>query len=140
MLQGIFKSKELSFEPFMLEFSQRLLGVSDRVMEPTKRTSKDAKTPSFVKQVIRDIYTSLSGENLVDMSLSTLNGVTSVFNGIHGPLSVDGLYLWLRSILTVATTTSLFGSHNPMSSHPELIDFYWYCQSRASNLHISNNL
>jgi hypothetical protein len=76
----------------MLQFSQRLLGVSDKVMEPTRREPEDAKAPSFVQQVIKEIYTSLSGESLVDMNLSTLNGFASVLNGISDAFSVDGLY------------------------------------------------
>jgi hypothetical protein len=115
----------------MLQFSQRLLGVSDKVMEPTRREPEYAKAPSFVQQVIKEIYTSFSGESLVDMNLSTLNGFASVLNGISGAFSVDGLYRWLRSTLTLATTDSIFGSHNPMKLQPELIGLYWYVVYRS---------
>ena len=125
LLQIIFRSKNLSFEPFMLEFSQRLLGVSDKVMEPTKPKPEHAKKPSFVQQVIKEIYSSLSGECLMAMNLSTLNGVASVLNAVNDTVSVNGLYIWLRSILTLATTDSLFGKHNPMRLQPHLISLYW---------------
>jgi len=125
LLQSIFRSKDLSFEPFMLEFSQRLLGVSDKVMEPTRRQQQDPKAPSFVQQVIKEICVSLSGQALVDMDLCTLNGFASMLNGINETFSVDALYFWLRSTLTLATTNTLFGSHNPMRSQPDLGGLYW---------------
>lgn len=109
----------------MLEFSQRLLGVSDKVMERTRRQQQHPKAPSFVQQVIKEIYISLSGQALVDMNLCTLNGFASMLNGINDTFSVEGLYTWLRSTLTLATTNTLFGSHNPMRSQPELSSLYW---------------
>jgi hypothetical protein len=110
----------------MLEFSQRLLGVSDKVMEPTKRELKDAREPSFVQQVLKEIHTSLTGDSLIQMNLSTLNRFVSTVNDISDAFAVESLYVWLRSILTMATTNSLFGSHNPMRSRPDLIGLYWY--------------
>jgi hypothetical protein len=109
----------------MLEFSQRLLGVSDKVMEPTRRQQQDPTAPSFVQQVIKEIYVSLSGQALVDMDLCTLNGFASMLNGINETFSIEGLYIWLRSTLTLATTNTLFGSHNPMRSQPDLGGLYW---------------
>jgi hypothetical protein len=133
LLQSVFRSKELSFEPFMFEFSQRLLGVSDQVMEPTRRKPETAKTPSFVQQVIKEIYTSLSGETLLDMNISTLNGFISTLNDVQDAISLDDLYKWLRSTLTIATTNSLFGSHNPMRLDQDLIDSYWQVVCRSSS-------
>jgi hypothetical protein len=104
----------------MLEFSQRLLGVSDKVMEPTRRQQQDPKAPRFVQQVIKEIYISLSGQSLVDMNLCTLNGFVSMLNGINDTFSVECLYTWLQSTLTLAITNTLFGSRNPMRSQPEL--------------------
>jgi hypothetical protein len=109
----------------MLDFSQRLLGVSDKVMEPTRRQEQDPKVPSFVQQVIKEIYISFSGQALVVMNLSTLNGFASMLNCINDTFSVESLYTWLRSTLTLATTNTLFGSHNPMRSQPDLSGLYW---------------
>ncbi|KAE9372552.1 cytochrome P450 [Stipitochalara longipes BDJ] len=134
LLQSVFRCKELSFEPFMLEFSQRLLGVSDKVMEPTRRKPENAKAPSFVQQVIKEIYTSLSGGSLVHMNLNTLNSFASVLNSIHDTTLVEGLYVWLRSTLTLATTNSMFGAYNPMRLQPHLIDFYWDFENNLTPL------
>jgi hypothetical protein len=60
------------------------------------------------------------------MNLCTLNGFASMLNSIGDTFLVDGLYTWLRSTLTLSTTNTLFGSHNPMRSQPDLSDLYWY--------------
>jgi len=129
LIRKVFRSKSLSFEPFMLEFSQRLLGVSDEVMEPTRRRPKDAKEPCFVQQIIKEIHTSLTGEALDQLNLATLNSFAVIFNDTDDSFGIDSLYTWLRSILTTATTDSLFGSHNPMRTDPNLMDSYWYVSS-----------
>ncbi len=94
-------------------------------MEPTRRQQQDLKAPSFVQQVIKEMYLSLSGQALVDMNLCRLNGFASMLNGINQTFSIEGLYVWFRSTLTLATTNTLFGSHNPMRSQPDLSGLYW---------------
>lgn len=124
-LQSVFRSNCLSFEPFMLEFSQRLLGISNKIMEPTRR-KLNTNSPRFVHQVIQEIHTSLTGKALTELSLHTLNSFVPAVNNISSPCTIQSLYIWLRSTLTMATTDSLFGLHNPMRSDPKIIHSYWY--------------
>lgn len=99
-----------------------------------KRTQKAL---SFVQQVIKEIYTSLSGQDLGELNLSTVNGIADVLNRIDDTFVVDGLYIWLRSTLTMATKNSLFGSHNPMKGLTDQIGLYWYVDSKISCLPIT---
>ncbi|TVY15750.1 Cholesterol 7-alpha-monooxygenase [Lachnellula arida] len=125
LVQKVFRSNDFSFEPFMIEFSQRLLGASDETMEPTRRTPKDPMEPSFVQEVLKEIHTSLTGEALNELNLATLNSFAATINAAEDPFRIESLYVWLRSNFTIATTDHLFGPHNPMRSSPNMVESYW---------------
>lgn len=125
LIQKVFRSNDFSFEPFMIEFSQRLLGASDETMAPTRRTPKDPTEPSFVQEVLKEIHTSLTGEALNQLNLATLNSFAATMNAAEDPFRIESLYIWLRSNFTIATTDHLFGPHNPMRSKPNMVESYW---------------
>lgn len=125
LVQSAFRNKQLSFEPFMVEFSQRMLGVSDETMGPIKNIPADEKAPSFLRDFIKEIHTAMMGEHLQQINASALNDVASTLNGV-GVVKPESLYLWLREMLTLATCNALMGDHSPFRSNPQLIDPLWY--------------
>ena len=104
-------------------------------MEPTRRQTGEKGQKYFVRQIIEEIHTLLTGQALIEMNLKTLNCFVLAINDIADTLALDGMYVWLRSALTLATTNALFGSYNPMRSYSELVRFYWY----VSNIICSSN-
>jgi hypothetical protein len=119
LAQSAFRNKDLSFEPFELEFSKRILGISDDTMGNVKR-------PGFMAGFHKAVHAALVNEHLHKMNAVMLNEIATFVNGIDGVFEVDSLYLWIRSTLTMATSNMLLGSHNPLKRDPTLVDSLWY--------------
>jgi hypothetical protein len=124
LVQNAFRSKNLSFEPFMIEFVQGMLGVSNETMNRIK-TPATAERPSFIGAAIKEMHSAMLGEHLHKMNAHALGHVAASINKIGKEFETQSLYFWLRSMMTVATTKSLLGSHNPVSSDPTLVDSLW---------------
>jgi hypothetical protein len=124
LVQSAFRSKNLSFDPFMVEFAQSMLGVSDATMVPIKFAG-DEKQPGFLDVFVREIHGAMVGEHLHKMNTDALREVASALNGLEKTFEPSSLYLWLREMMTIATCNALLGSHNPMIKDPSLIDSLW---------------
>lgn len=124
MSQSAFRSKDLSFEPFMVEFAQRMLGVSDEVMVPMAKPATE-KEPHMLREFVKVIHESLIGESLHKTNIAALGGIAASINGIEKCFAPDSLFLWLRDTLTLATSDALFGSRNPLKTNTSLIDSLW---------------
>jgi hypothetical protein len=137
LVQSAFRNKHLSFEPFMVEFSQRMLGVSDETMRPIKNIPADEKAPSFLREFVREIHTAMMGEHLNKMNASALNQVASTLNSLE-IIKPESLYLWLRQMLTLATCNALLGNHSPFIDNPGLVDELWYVPIFLGSLPTNN--
>lgn len=124
MVHNAFRNKKLSFDPFTLEFAQRMLGVSDETMVPV-RFAGDEKNPSFLSEFVHEIHGAMVGEHLHRMNADALNGVASTINGLGKSLEIDSLYYWVRNTMTVATCDALLGVHNPVKVGSELVQALW---------------
>ena len=135
LAQSVFRSKDLSFFPFMVEFSQKMLGVSDETMEPIKNIPKEAENqndPPLLQDFVKEIHTAMMGEHLHRMNADALNNVADSLNDIGNVLALDSLYLWLRGMMTLATCNALMGSHSPFRTDHSLIDALWYATSHSA--------
>ncbi|KUJ10373.1 cytochrome P450 [Mollisia scopiformis] len=124
MAQNAFRHKNLSFDPFTLEFAQRMLGVSDETMVPVSFAG-DEKNPSFLSEFVKEIHNAMSGQYLHKMNADALNGVAVSINGLGKTFETESLFYWLRKTMTVATADALFGSHNPVKSDSDLVQALW---------------
>jgi hypothetical protein len=124
LVQSAFRNKHLSFEPFMVEFSQRMLGISDETMGPIKNIPADEKAPSFLREFVREIHAAMMGEHLHKMNACALNQVASTLNSLDVVKS-ESLFLWLRQMLSLATCNALMGDHSPFTDNPNLVDELW---------------
>jgi hypothetical protein len=124
LAQSAFRHKNLSFEPFVVEFAQRMLGVSNETMEPVRFPGDETRL-SFVGEFSKAIHGAMAGEYLHKMNADALNQVAASLNAIKGTFETDSLYLWIRTMMTVATCNALLGSKNPMIEDPSLVDALW---------------
>ncbi|KAE8450494.1 hypothetical protein EG329_006224 [Mollisiaceae sp. DMI_Dod_QoI] len=124
MAQNAFRNKNLSFDPFTLEFAQRMLAVSDETMVPVSFPG-DEKTPSFLSEFVREIHGAMVGKYLHKMNADALNEVAVTVNRLGETFETESLYYWLRKTMTVATTDALLGSHNPLKHDSSLVDALW---------------
>ena len=129
LVQSAFRSKSLSFEPFMEDFAERMLGVSDENMKLIRSKPEDEKVPSFMRDFFDDVHTAMAPQHLHKMNAEALNNVAVTVNSLGDNLGLESLWIWLRTTLTVATSTALYGSHNPLLADPSLVDDLWYGRS-----------
>jgi hypothetical protein len=119
LAQSAFRNKDLSFEPFELEFAQRVLGLSNEDMAPVR-------VPGVMGGFHRAVHSALAAEHLHKMNEAMLNEVATHMNRLDGTFEVGSLYLWIWSTLTMATAHMLYGSHNPLKQDPTLVDSLRY--------------
>jgi hypothetical protein len=124
MAQAAFRHKNLSFDPFTLEFAQRMLSVSDETMIPV-RFAGDEKTPSFLHEFVKELHGSMVEKHLNKMNGNVLHTVAVTINEFGKTFETNSLYYWLRTMMTLATSDALFGSHNPLKFDPSLVDALW---------------
>ncbi|CAG8982251.1 hypothetical protein HYALB_00004485 [Hymenoscyphus albidus] len=124
MCQYAFRSKDLSFEPHMVEFFQRMLNVSDATISLLKIPAGE-KEASMLRESSKAIHESLTGENLHRTNLKALESISLIINGIDGCFTSDSLFRWLRLTLTLATSDALYGSQNPFRINKSLIESLW---------------
>jgi hypothetical protein len=108
----------------MIEFAQKMLGVSDETMIPIKDPG-DQNRPGYLDIFVREIHGAMVGEHLHKMNTHALNEVAITFNRLGKSFVASSLYLWLREIMTIATCNALLGSHNPMKDNEMLVDALW---------------
>jgi hypothetical protein len=113
------RSRTLSFEPHVADFIEKLTDVGDHTM-------KIYNNPAFFSRWIKIVYSSLTGEHLLAVNSSALKVVASSLNDIPAEdTAMSDLFIWTRDLLTLASTTSLFGSKNPWRTDAKLFEGYW---------------
>lgn len=117
-IQSAYRNKNLSFEPFMVEFSQRMLAISDETMGFIRKQD-------FLPEVTKQVHSSMLRDHVHRMNVNALDDLAQCMNAAGTTLELDSLYLWLRDILTMATCHALFGSRNPLRAEPSLQDAVW---------------
>jgi hypothetical protein len=119
LISAATRCKELTFEPFVLEFTTGVLGLSKRHIEVYSK-------PGFLESVTPVVHSSMTGDELRKMMARGLTRLSSVLNAIKPgtTLEVDNSLRWFRDVMSQAIMYSLFGKNNPMG--PEEIAALWY--------------
>ncbi|KAK0635126.1 cytochrome P450 [Bombardia bombarda] len=135
LIQAAMRSRSLSFEPFMNEFAQKMVALTDAEWAPV---------PALTPQFIKTIHASLTGDHLAKMNLVALNNHVAFFlNKVIPPtsfsacLEIPDLYAHLKTLVTLATADGLYGpdpATNPFRARPSLIDDLWDFDSGLFNL------
>lgn len=121
IVQSAYRKKTLSFEPFAAEFAQRELLLSDRVQDKLKNTN-------LVPDFFAAIHPAMTGDHLHRMNANALNYISKDINKISGQGSLEhaNLWLWLRDLVTMATSEALYGSKNPLRQDRSLLEDVWW--------------
>ncbi|KAK3315037.1 cytochrome P450 [Apodospora peruviana] len=119
LIQASLKNKNLSFDPFMVEFGKLMLGFSDAEWNPLVNQQ-------LVDDFVRAIHGAMLGEHLHKMNATALKYIAERLDQIGTqPLKVDNLYMWTRQLVTMATAEALYGHANPAREAPEFLDDIW---------------
>jgi len=115
-------------EPLVTEFVARIEDLS----EPAKKAYHEG----LQSKAIHLFAASLSGSERKKMAATALQELIRLLPGPCLPegdkpdmcknVQTEDLWLWLRGITTISTTSSLMGKeNNPWSKDPSLVESYW---------------
>ncbi|KAK2673854.1 Cytochrome P450 superfamily [Fusarium oxysporum f. sp. vasinfectum] len=110
LIQSALKNNDISFDPFLVEFSKAMWGLSQNAGDLIS-------DKEYLKTGLSIIQSTLMGEPLHRLNLSALTRLMTYLNPIKpgGALEAPDVFIWLRDILTDATATALFGVKNPLT-------------------------
>lgn len=102
-----------------------MLGMSDKSYVAFRDTPE---RPSLVPEFFEALHLTVRGEPLHRMNANALNYISARLDFMAGEktIGVDNFYLWLRELMTMATTTALLGKGNPLLHDPDLVNHLWY--------------
>ncbi|KAM5357481.1 hypothetical protein ACJZ2D_016220 [Fusarium nematophilum] len=121
IVQSAYRNKRLCFEPFAVEFAQRELAISDETFKIVQETN-------LVPEFFTVIAPAMTGSNLHRMNANALKYVSKqleVSGGSNEALQVPNLFLWVRDLMTLATTEAMYGPENPVRKNPSMVDDLW---------------
>lgn len=96
LAQAAFRSKDMSFDPFVIAFTQKMTGLSDEAMEPIKYLPEDDKEPCVLHDVVKEIHAAMvSIIQLLDKCLQRFEQLS--FVKIFSSMLICGLHLDWRA-------------------------------------------
>jgi hypothetical protein len=123
LISAALRCTSLSFDPFIVLFSQNALAASAEDMERFK-------DPEYLHNAKKPFYPSMSGEPLRGVISAALKKISGELNGLAtggGVCDVPGIGDWLRDTISQAIMAGLYGSHNPITLE-RLQDVWWVPQ------------
>lgn len=119
LISAAMRNRNLSFDPFSLEFASGAMGMTKEHVEIFSR-------PGNMDEVNRVIHAALSGDNVYRMNVRALKDIaaelSSVPSGDEG-LRVPDCATWLRNVIALATMTAMFGKNSPFTAD-DVPDFW----------------
>ncbi|KAK1982475.1 cytochrome P450 [Colletotrichum cereale] len=121
LVQSVFRNRNLSFEPFAVEFAQRELGFSNAVL-------KKIQESTLVPDIFDGIHKSMATDNLRRMNANALAYISDALDDVckgSEAYEATNFFIWMRDLMTMATTEALYGPHNPLRNDASLMDDIW---------------
>jgi hypothetical protein len=137
LIQQVLRARTASFEAFSVEFVEKVFAIS-------KEAFSKLNTPTVYPDFTEAIHVSFQTESLHKMNMRWMTCFAQKINPIgagkpvidtqnagkehittDGTLEVDNFWLWTRDVMSLATTKSLYGDHDPFSQDKSLLDAIW---------------
>ena len=126
LAQSALRAKTASFEPFESDFSQKTIGLS-------KAAAAKTTQPGVLPGLNEVIHVSLRPSSVHAMNVQALTFISRTLDHIgREGIEAPNLYLWLRDLITMATTRALYGKENPFEKDPKLSQLHWCILSLPS--------
>jgi hypothetical protein len=111
LIQSAMRNNDISFDPFLIEFSKGMSGLNKRQVEIVARDE-------VMKDLLDTIHSALRGEPLNRLNIAALTRLMGMLNSIQptSPLVVSDAFLFIRDHATEATMAALFGEMNPFTA------------------------
>ncbi|KAK0646535.1 cytochrome P450 [Cercophora newfieldiana] len=109
LIAAAMRNRELSFDPFAIDFAEGLLGIERKYVDGL------FATPGWVQTMTDTIHAALAGENVRAMKAACYREVAKTLNGYERgqTMEVANSYEWLALMVPRAFTRALFGEKNP---------------------------
>ena len=106
-----------------MDFAQGVMGLSNEAFRPVRGTpERESLLPAFVNA----IHHSMLQEHLHKMNAAALRYIAQRLNAVTASgTEIPNVYMWMRDLMTLATTEALYGAKNPIRGRPDLIDDLW---------------
>lgn len=117
LIQAALRNNDISFDPFIIEFSKTMFGQNEKQIEILSR-------PAVMKELLGLIHSSLLGEPLHRLNVVALEKLMGHINLIQpkGSVDITDAFIWIRDMMTEATAVALFGEKNPITTeHAHLL-------------------
>ena len=119
LISAAMRSKDLSFEPFILEFAAKIVGLSKRQVELVSHGTE-------IDRVTNLMHSALTSASLSKMVARGLVAVKEALNSIgpEAPLKIPDVSVWVGDIMAHAAMKGLYGNNNPIDD-ASLIQDLW---------------
>jgi hypothetical protein len=126
------RHKGLSFDPFIAQLVTQQLGAGHKAAQIMNEDVKKVESKEEIREntLLGQQHKAmhepmLPGPDLYAMNAHVLSRIAVVINKVGSSFESKHLYIWLRDNFTDATTAALFGSRNPFTDDPSLIQTQW---------------
>ena len=123
-------SKSISFNPFISELGIRLTQASDEARQIIERNidGSEGKDSYVIEIHDRTVAALAPGPEMHRISHMTLMGAWTRFlkpiEEAQSPTRIS-VYAFIRHMLTISSSTALYGANNPMLADPSLEGSFW---------------
>ena len=142
LAQPVLRSKALSFEPFILEFTPKLLDLAPATVQRINTSVDPATGEAVVDGIVTAVHESMSAGHLRPMNAAALGYIAESLGSLAlhrsrgpTPATVPNLWLFLRDLLTLSTTDVLWSRRtNPFRLERPLVEDLWIFDEELPHL------
>nr|WOK04076.1 hypothetical protein [Fusarium meridionale] len=102
LVQSAYCNKNLSFTPFAINGAQKVTGFDDDYHKVLMETN-------VLPEYFKSLYDGTTAQHIHQLNVTSLKHVSQHINSIQeNGMTIDNTYLWLRNLMTVATSYLFF--------------------------------
>ncbi|MCJ1437074.1 hypothetical protein MMC27_006459 [Xylographa pallens] len=118
-------SKALAFNPFIAQLGKRITGHDEATSQIVQHNLNGEHGPGYVTEVHDGIVAALiPGTNLENMTEQYIWEVIARLDSLETDKDIK-LFAWTRNLVTLCSTTAIYGPENPFSKNSKLVDLFW---------------
>lgn len=123
-------SASIAFNPFIAQLGKRLTGIDEATMTIIcDNLNGETGHWGLVLETHDETIAAMApGESLDHMNRAMLQQATDHLRALEQDTdgTIINLYAWVKHVLTVCSTSAVYGAKNPFSVEPELEQTFWY--------------
>ena len=118
-------SKKIAFNPFIAMLGKRITGHDEDTSRIVQHNLNGEDGPGYVIDVHDRIVASLApGKDLQQTTNAMLSHASAYFESLTPDAEID-LFEWTRYMVTMCSTSALYGSESPFNENPKLVKSFW---------------